>query len=85
MKLDAPRFALALGIVWAFGVVMLACMARLFGWGGAVVGVIASVYIGYSPTWAGLFIGAIWGFVDGFVGGFLLGWLYNRLLPAKVE
>ncbi|MBT3350130.1 MAG: bacteriophage holin [Nitrospinaceae bacterium] len=82
MRLDPLRLGLAFGILWAFGVAFLACMARLFGWGVPVVEIIASVYIGFSITWAGLLAGVLWGLADGFIGGFLIAWLYNLLLPT---
>ncbi len=82
MKLDALRLGLAAGITWAAGIALLACLARLFGWGGPAVEIIASVYIGFGATWAGLAVGALWGLADGFVGGFLIAWLYNLMLPA---
>ena len=81
MKLDALRLGAAFGIVWAAGVIALALWARLFGWGGPAVDLLASVYVGYAATWLGLAAGALWGFADGFIGGFFVGWVYNRLLP----
>ena len=83
MRLDALRLGLAAGIVWAAGVVFLAIFARITGWGGPAIAVMASLYIGYGATWAGAIIGAIWGFIDGFIGGFLIAWVYNRLLPPE--
>ena len=83
MKLDALRLGLAAGIVWAAGVILLVCTFRLFGWGGPAVTLLASIYLGFAATWAGLAIGAIWGFADGFVGVFLIAWIYNRLLPTS--
>ena len=82
MRLDPLRLGLAAGIICAAGIALMACLARLFEWGGPAGEIIASVYIGYGATWAGLAAGARWGFADGFVGGFLITCLYNLLLPT---
>ena len=81
MKLDALRLGTAFGIVWAVGVIVLTLGARFYGWGGAAVDVLASVYVGYATTGTGMVIGALWGYAYGFIGGFLVGWVYNYLLP----
>ena len=79
MRLHTVRLGLAVGIVWAFGVLILGGAAFAFDWGTPAVQLLGSVYLGFAPTPAGLPIGAIWGFADGFAGGFLIGWVYNRL------
>ena len=35
------------------------------------------VYLGYSVSWGGSFIGFIWGFVEGFIAGVLIAWFYG--------
>lgn len=79
MKLHALRLGIAVGIVWAIGVLCLGGAAIVFDWGTPVVQLLESVYLGFSPTLPGLLIGVLWAFVDGFIGGFLIGWVYNWL------
>ena len=69
---------LSFGIVWAAGILLVGFTA-MFGWGNALVDVLASVYIGYGASVAGALIGAVWAFADGFIAGALIGWIYNRL------
>ncbi len=80
-KLAVVTLGLAFGIIWAFGAFVLGLMA-MGGWGVAIVEVLSSVYIGYSPSFVGSVAGAVWGFVDGFIFAALVAWLYNRLLPV---
>ena len=48
-------------------------------WGRALQEIMASLYIGYKPTFLGSIIGGIWGFVDAGIGGIVVAWLYNKL------
>ena len=81
-KLAVATFGLAFGIMWALAMFLLGLMAALNGWGGTIVEVFSSLYIGYGPSFVGSIAGAVWGFVDGFVFAALVAWLYNRLLPV---
>lgn len=66
-----------LGAIYVFFVGITA----MFGWGDAIVGTLASLYIGYGPSFVGAIIGAIWAFIDGFIAGVIIAWVYN--LVAK--
>lgn len=80
MKLHAVKFGLACGILWAVMCVIMSLTAMWWGWCDAMVELMASIYIGYSATVLGAFIGLVWGFFDALIGGFLLAWLYNKLV-----
>ena len=78
--MSVKGFALAGGIVWAVGVLLLGLAALYIdGWGGAIVELLDSIYIGYEATPIGSVIGAVWGFIDGFIGCAAFAWLYNKL------
>lgn len=77
-KLSPNALGVAIGILWA-AYVLFCGITAMFGWGGAIVEVLASLYIGYGPGVPGAIIGAIWGFVDGYIAGFVIAWIYNRL------
>ncbi|OGO95571.1 MAG: hypothetical protein A3F41_03965 [Coxiella sp. RIFCSPHIGHO2_12_FULL_44_14] len=76
-KLSAINFGLASGITWALGVLILGWVGWLSGWGLRMVDVFASVYWGFTPTFWGTIVGAIWAFVDFFIGGLILAAIYN--------
>lgn len=78
-RLDLKALALAGGVLWSAGILLLGLAAWLFDWGTALVTLFASLYVGYAPTLAGSFIGAAWGFIDGLVCGAAFAWLYNAL------
>lgn len=75
-ELNVKALAFGLGTTFAL-YMLLAGWLAMFGWGGALAEVIASVYIGFAPTFTGGIIGAIWGFIDGAVGGAIIAYVYN--------
>ncbi len=81
--LGVISFGLAVAVTWAMGVFILGVMAAAFGWGVPLVALLASLYIGFGPTFVGSIAGAVWGFVDGFVGGVLIAWLYNKFVSRR--
>ncbi len=78
-KFHLGAFTLSLGVTWSIFILLAGWMA-MFGWGPAFVKVMASIYIGYQPTFLGAVIGAIWGFFDGAIGGFVFAFFYNFFL-----
>lgn len=86
MKLNIVSFAVAAGIVGAIS----------YGWTtvAALIGVpgfmpfakfLAQWYgfYGYSISWLGALVGAMWGFVEGFLWLGLLALVYNKLAGKK--
>jgi len=78
MKLNVKALGLAAGILWGLAIFLLTYWFLLRGFEGKTLARLSNVYLGYSVTWYGGFVGLVWGFVDGFIGGALLAWLYNR-------
>jgi hypothetical protein len=78
MRLSVKGLALAMGVTWGAGVLVLGLLGAV-GWGRAMVDVLGSLYLGFRPTPLGSIIGGVWAFVDGAVGGAIVAWLYNRL------
>jgi hypothetical protein len=76
-KLNIKALCLAGGVLWGFYMLFIGWFAWLLGWGTAFVVTMSSVYIGFTPTFLGGVIGAIWGFVDGAVAGAIIAWVYN--------
>jgi len=69
---------MGIGVLWAFYVLFIGITA-IFGWGNALVEVLASLYIGYGASIVGAVIGAVWGFIDGFIAGLVIAWIYNLM------
>ncbi len=82
--LGVISFGLALALTSAVFTFLLGLMAAFFGWGLGIVQVLATLYIGYSPTFVGTIAGAVWAFVDGFIAGAMIAWLYNRFLYRRM-
>jgi hypothetical protein len=81
-KLNVKALAVGLGISWAFAMLFIG-WASIFGWGTKIVEVMASVYIGFGPSFTGGIIGAIWGFIDGAIGGAIIACVYNAVAGKK--
>lgn len=78
LKLDVRAFGLASGIIWGLGMLGLGLINLAGGFGGSIIQLLGTVYVGYKPTVAGSIIGGIWGFLDAGVAGIILAWLYNK-------
>lgn len=83
MHIQAAKFGIAFGILYAVVFFLYGVLAALFGWGGAMAEMIGSFYIGFGPTLGGALIGALWGFAVGFVFFGLAAWIYNRLVAWR--
>lgn len=80
-KLNDVKFGLAGGIVTAICVV-LSTIAGIYGFLPDYNAIIVSVYgyFGYSLTWLGVLLGAVYGFVDGFI----LTWVFARIYNSMI-
>ncbi|MFH1710463.1 MAG: bacteriophage holin [bacterium] len=79
MKIDSIRLGVAVGIIWAGGVLFLGLLVSFFNWGTILMQSLASIYKGYGPSLGGIIIGTIWALIDGFCAGFFFGWVFNKL------
>ncbi|MFT5540143.1 MAG: hypothetical protein ACI82H_001669 [Alphaproteobacteria bacterium] len=75
--LNTRALALAFGVTWASGILVLGLAARLIGLGVPMVGLFGSVYLGFAPTFTGTAIGTLWAFVDGAIAGAIIALVYN--------
>ncbi len=83
MGINTKNFALAGGIVWAAVMLIMTWVSVPTGYAAVVLNAVASIYPGYTITWLGGIIGAIYGFIDMFIGLYIFGWLYNKLEARK--
>jgi hypothetical protein len=77
--LNARRLGLAGGIIWSISMFICTVLAIYTGYTKEFLNLMGSIYLGYSISWPGAFIGLVYGFIDAFVGFYLLAWLYNKL------
>lgn len=78
MKINIKALALSMGIVWGCAIFLLTVWFLIMGYNGHLLAKLESVYLGYSVSWIGAFVGLIYGFIDGLIGGALLGFFYNK-------
>ena len=78
-RLDVKALALGGGVLWGFYMLSVGWSAWLWGWGADFVATMSSVYIGFTPTFLGGIVGAIWGFFDGAIAGAIIAWVYNAV------
>jgi hypothetical protein len=86
-KLNVRALALAFGVTWAIGILVLGLAARIFGVGVPMVTLFGSAYLGFTPTFMGTAIGAVWALVDGAIAGAIVALVYNcaqKCCTAKV-
>ncbi len=81
-RLDVLSLALAFGITMAALMFLFGISAWLTGLWGAAVEMVATVYIGFTPTPLGSVIGGAWALLEGLIFGALVAWLYNVILTA---
>lgn len=77
--LNPIKLGISGGILWGFCMFICTILAIYTGYSAKFLDLMADIYLGYSISWPGAFIGFAYGFIDGFLGLFLLGWLYNKL------
>ena len=82
MKLDVKAFAITCSLLWGVGLCLATLWILMMEGPSTNPTFIGRIYLGYSLTATGAFIGLAWGLVDGAVGGAIFAWLYNRLVKA---
>lgn len=80
-KLNVLKFGIAGGIVTAI-CISFTTLLGIFGFFLEYNNLIVSIYgfLGYSLSWLGVILGAVYGFVDGFILTIIFAWIYNKLL-----
>jgi hypothetical protein len=78
MKINIKALALSMGFLGGLTVFLLTVWFLIMGYDGNLLVKLGSVYLGYSVSWTGAFVGLVYGFIDGLIGGALLGFLYNK-------
>lgn len=77
MKLNTKAFALACGLVWGIGLMLITWWIMLIDGATGEITFIGKVYRGYSISLGGSFMGLVWGLIDGAIGGAILAGVYN--------
>ena len=82
MQLNVKAFALACGLIWGLGLLVLTWWIILLDGPSSDPTFISRLYRGYTITPVGSLIGLAWAAVDGAIGGAVFAWLYNRFAGA---
>ncbi len=59
-KLSIKAAGVSIGGTWSLCMLLAGLSTAYLGWGNSIVGLMSSLYIGYSPTLGGSLIGAVW-------------------------
>ena len=78
MKINIKALALSIGIVWGLAVFLLTVWFLIMCYQGNQLSLLGGIYLGYSVSWIGAFVGLIYGFIDGLIFGALIGFFYNK-------
>ena len=81
MSKNVRRAALTGGIIWSATLFLTTIANLLFGYGTDFLNIWVAIYPGFSISWTGSILGAVYGFFDMFVGVYLIAWVYD--LVAK--
>lgn len=76
-RLSVMGLGLAGGIFWGLSV-LISGWCAVFGKCLAFVNMMASIYVGFEPTFIGAIVGGIWGFFNGLLAGLIFAFFYNR-------
>ncbi len=79
MKINVKAFALTLGLLFGFGLLIMTWWIILFDGASGDVTMIGRIYRGYNISMTGSFIGFAWAFFDGIICGTIFAWLYNYI------
>ena len=77
-KMNVKAFGMACGVLWGGAMLIAGLIDTVSTWGDAWGEVVASVYLGYTPTVLGSIVIGIWGFVTAGIWGLILAKLYNK-------
>jgi len=81
-KLSVCALATAGGLTSGLSVLTLGLLANHWQIGMAWLTTLASVYVGFAPTFKGIMIGIGWGFLSGFISGLVIAVIYNFSLKV---
>ena len=76
--LKPVALGLALGILWGLSILLLTFFIMMHGETMELTSKLGRVYLGYTVSAPGAFIGMVYGFVHGFVAGWIVAIVYNK-------
>jgi len=81
IRITTSKLGLTMGIIWGVNLLLLSLFVMFFGYGGAIIALLASLYSGYSAT----LVGGILGLVLGFLHGYILGVISDIVLKFVMK
>lgn len=79
-RLSGCALGIALGITWGLGLFVLGVFNIRGDWGGQLLDLLSSIYLGFNSTFIGACIGFLWGLFEGFVSGVIIALVYNFVI-----
>ncbi|RKX24332.1 MAG: hypothetical protein DRP46_13415 [Candidatus Zixiibacteriota bacterium] len=76
-RLKPLALAISLGIFWGLSIFLLTFFILWHGETMELTSKLGRVYLGYTVSIQGAFIGLVYGFVHAFISGLFGGYLYN--------
>lgn len=85
LRLNGQVIGVVFGIICALGIFVATNWLVLKGGDvvGPHLGLLGQFFIGYSVTFVGSLIGALYGFVIGYVSGLIIGYVYNAVVYIR--
>jgi hypothetical protein len=77
--INSKKLGISGGILWSLSMFICTILGIYTGFASEFLHMMSGMYLGYSVSWPGAFIGLVYGFADGFFGLYLLAWIYNKL------
>jgi len=82
--LDKRAFGTAIGTVLALAIFLITSIQVLDPAPAINLALFAQYFPGYTVTWTGALIGALWGFAVGFCGGWFTAFVRNLVLAVSL-
>ena len=82
-RLKPAALGITLGLTWGLSIFLLTFFIMWHGETMELTSKLGRVYLGYTVTAPGAFIGLVYGFVHAFVAGWFIAFVYNKLLPRE--
>jgi len=80
-QIKPVALGVALGLGWGLSIFLLTFFIMWHGETMELTSKIGRVYLGYTVSAPGAFIGLAYGFVHGLIGGCFIAFVYNKLVP----
>jgi hypothetical protein len=82
-RIKPVALGVALGLCWGLSIFLLTFFILWHGQTMELTSKLGRIYLGYTVSVPGAFVGLLYGFVHGFIGGWFVAFVYNKLVPRE--